>query len=248
MTESRCMSQLAIDEWNTGDDSADAHREHAEHLANCDRCRQRVADSAAQSEAFLRWAPKLEVLAKVAAGAPAAESTRTATVSRFPRRALAVATSLAVAAAALLIARPSTDVPGTRTKGSARLGVYIQRDGHVRRGGTGDSVRPGDTLRFVYTSSAAYHLAVFGDDGRGLTQYHPAAGEQAVRASVGSDVALDFGVELDDSLGTETFYAVFCSGAVSTKAIAAALSREHPRALPTGCFVDSLQLRKEAMP
>ncbi|MDD9942686.1 MAG: hypothetical protein OXU20_16715 [Myxococcales bacterium] len=246
-----CLSALAIDEWNAGETPSAMRAAHAAHIEDCAHCAARLAAATAEAEAFLQDAPTLAALREGLArptprgGAPGDH--HAATVRRLPRIAAVTTAGLALAAAVMLMVRPRLPEDGTRTKGSARLGVYVKRDGRVKRAANGDVVHPGDTLRFTYTSQAPRHLSVWGDDGQGLTRYHPAPGAEVAQAEPGRDVPLDFGIELDGALGTEVFYGVFCQPRVTADAIRAALERTPPSP-PRDCLLDVIRLPKEPAP
>lgn len=248
-----CLSPLEIDEHSVDDETEQARKAHAAHLEQCVHCKARVEAAARQAEVFLQRLPDrvaLEAHVKERRQAEPPAGRVIAGPWKPLRRAMPVlAGGLAVAAAVLLMVDTGGQDPGAgvRTKGAARLGVYIEHGGHVRKGKVDDVVHPGDTLRFTYTSNLDRYLAVWGNDGTGLELYHPQGGARAVPAPRGKDVALSFGVELDDHLGQETYYGVFCAEALATSAMRSGLDAEPPEA-PAGCAVDVLRLRKQAAP
>ena len=101
------------------------------------------------------------------------------TVTRTRRTWLAPAAGgLALAAAVLLAVLPKgSEAPGTRRKGGERIGFFVKRGEVVTRGQTGEHVRPGDSLRFTYTSSEPRHLAILSLDGaQHASVYFPSGG------------------------------------------------------------------------
>src|SRR5262249_38721803 len=109
--------------------------------------------------------------------------------------------ALALAAAILLVLRPKPGVDGTRLKGAPRLDFYLKRGALVTRGGDGARLRPGDSLRFVYTSAEPRYLAVLSLDGaRHASVYYPGAVQNAERIPAAVDRALEASTVLDATL------------------------------------------------
>jgi hypothetical protein len=250
-----CLSALAIDEWNAQDTPEELRADREAHLEECTQCAARVAAAAAEAEAFLQTAPSLDAL--VAAGAVGDASAPSAGAGTgaggakllsFPRVAAMVGSGLAVAAGVMLLLRPADPAGSTRIKGGERLGVYVKRGDRVLRAADGDVVHPGDTLRFTYSADGPCHLSIWGADGHSLQQYHPAAGGAGSAAvPAGREQPLDFGVELDGSIGTETFYGVFCNTKMTSGALREGLAAT-PATVPDGCVLDVLSLKKGAAP
>lgn len=236
-----CLSPLELDEWIAGDDDAATHAARAAHVAQCAACTERAAEARRLAAEFLESAPSFGALTGEVR-ARRARSTRLGL-----RRTVSIATGMLAAAAAVLLMwgpHPEPPDPSVRSKGGPQLGVLIKRGAHVVRGGSGDVVHPGDVLRFDYTSSREGYLAVWGDDGRKRSLYHPWRGERAAPIAAGRNVALDFGVELDEALGFERFYGVFCSEAALLEPMSALLAGPAPKP-PVGCTLETIVLRKE---
>src|SRR6185369_8325659 len=78
---------------------------------------------------------------------------------RVPARGRGAALALAAAAAVWIVwaqakrdPASSTD-DGHRSKGGARLGIFVKSGDRVRAGADGEVVAPGDTLRFAVTAA-----------------------------------------------------------------------------------------------
>lgn len=237
-----CLSDLAFEELETGELGSDARAAIEAHLAGCTRCRDRRAELLAEHGALLAAAPDLASLAPARAHAPRAR----------PRSQVIAlgATVLALAAAALLVLEPRGPqaTPDTRGKGAPHLGFFIKRGERVLPGESGAGVRAGDLVRFTYSSDRERYLALINLDARGAQVYFPADEGAAKRMRAGSEVALDFSVELDATEGDEQVFGLFCDRPLELAPVRAALLRD--RALPelSGCAVDRVMLRKELAP
>ena len=224
-----CVSDLVLDEWLAGELDAAASEHVVDHVARCERCTARRSERERDREAFLGQAPSFTAHGALISGA--ARPTRARTRARTGW--LAGAGALALAAGALLLLRTPED-PGTRSKGAAYVGFFVKRGEHVTRGVRGQTVHPGDALRFTYTSVRDAHLALVNVDAHAASVYYPDAAHAAARVRAGSDVPLDFSVELDARLGTERVYALFCAQAFAVEPVRAALqlgagrSRRYP--------------------
>jgi len=220
-----CLSDLCLDERMAGE-LADAEARAADdHLAGCARC-QRRHDQLAAGRARFR------------AALPALRRRRTA----WPA-ATAIGGALAVAATVVLVVRPPAT--GTRTKGGARLGLVIARGDAMQIAGAGDRVHPGDTVSFLVTSARPTYVAVLSRDGAGRPSVYFPSGPRAERVAAGRDVQLPRATVLDDTLGREQLYAVFCEAPVAVAALQGALAAGTlERALPEGCVVDVVAIEK----
>ncbi len=221
-----CLSDLCLDERLSGE-LADADARAADdHLAGCARCQRRHDQLAAARAQFRAAIPPLRRRRRTAWPA--------ATV---------LGGALAVAASVALVVRPPAD--GTRTKGGARLGLVIARGDAMEIAGAGDRVHPGDTVSFLVTSAQPTYVAVLSRDGAGRPSVYFPAGPRAERVAAGRDVQLPRATVLDDTLGREQLYAVFCEAPVAVAALQGALADGTlERALPEGCAVDVVAIEK----
>jgi hypothetical protein len=258
-----CVSDLAFDRWLADGDSAEAeHPEVQAHLAGCTRCALRLEQITRSREAFLRRQPSWQGLHGARVGRPASETSPSrATGGGHGRWAAWVGVAGGVAAAAatasLMLLRapehsPGGDAGGTtypagdtvRSKGGgASIGAYVQRKGAVERVVGGDAVRPGDRLRFVYSSDGATHFALLHHDGVSASVHYPATPNGAA-VTAGRDVPLDFSIRLDATGRQERFFGVFCSAAVALEPLRRSLEQTGGIATPADCRVDVLTLDK----
>jgi hypothetical protein len=219
-----CLSRLQCDRWLNGELANDD--ELAAHCAACTRC-------AALLDAHRRERAELAI------------------PLRAGRRWTWVATTAAAAAAVLVwMALPDRGGPmgstdgEERIKGRPQIGFYVKHGDAVRRGGGGEVVFPGDALNFTASTERAGYLAILSVDGAGhLSAYYP-GGSVAALLPAGSDQVLPLSVVLDDVLGTERLYGVFCDRAIAVAELVAMLARGG--AFPAGCVADTLAIEKRA--
>jgi len=221
-----CLSDLTLDEFLAGQLDHHVGAAAAAHLHACPMCRDRAAE-VGRDRAMFRAAPPT-----------------------FPRRRWrlpAAAGAIAAAAAALVaIAVRPGEPPATRAKGSPHLGYFVTHGDATRTGGPKETVRPGDTLTFTVTTDARRHVAVLSRDGAGAaTIYFPAGGTAAAIDS-GREVVLPIATRLDDTLGREELYGVFCDRPVALEPLRLALAGTGELRAPPGCAVDRATLDKVA--
>jgi hypothetical protein len=212
-----CLSDLAIDRLV-------GERETHPHLAACERCASRFAELERDRDRFSANAKPL--------------------VSKKRSRVWPAGVGLALAASiALFFVLP--DEEGLRTKGGPQIAFYVKHGEKVRRGIDGETVAPKDAIRFAYTTDRAYHLAVFSLDPKGRASvYYP--NEAATRSeSPGADVALPLSTVLDDSLGRERIWALFCERPIELAAIKSAIESSRSPPKVGGCHARTLDWNKE---
>ena len=211
-----CLSALQLDRFRMGELSGPAAEEVRTHVAGCARCAEAIQELSAAVEL-----PPLRVVP-------------------IPRqrplwqRAAAAGLGVAAAASLLLVLRPAG---GVRIKGSApALAMYVQHGGEVRRAGPGETVAPGDALRFAVTTPLAAYVAVLSVDPRGRASIYFPLGARAELLPAGQEAPLPIGTRLDATVGEERIVGLFCSAPVELEPVRAAL--EGGRAtIPDGCQV-----------
>jgi hypothetical protein len=235
-----CLSQYAIDRLVAGELDAASTRQAVSHIKDCSRCDALLEQTKAQKEEFSKSAP------------PLVQRPRPDRAERPARRLLpwiiGGAPALAAALALLLLYFPTGSEEIT-SKGAAYLTFIVEHQGRQRRGRPRETVYPGDKIQLFYSSNSAIHLGVFNRDERGdVTALFPQTG-RTTRLGGGEQVALPFSTELDDVLGTETFYGIFCSGPHRISSLIRRLGvREHEPRAPAGCTIDKVVLNKRALP
>lgn len=232
-----CISDLQFDKWQAGELGQQVEQRLDLHVASCVRCTERKQQLAADAARFLAEFPTPPRAAKPSRLEP-----------RRWRWLAAASSGLAAAAALMLWFRAPADDFGTRSKGTSRLSFFVKHAGEVTPGNAGQRVFAGDQLRFTVTTSKPQHLAILGRDGTGATfVYHPAS-SHSIEVAAGRDQALPSSIELDDTPGTETFWAIFCNDAFAVGPIRTTLSTNGKLDAPPGCSVETLHVEKGPRP
>jgi hypothetical protein len=193
------------------------------HLDECERCRSELAlmQSAQQrfrSEVFPRTAPTIE---RKLAGRG----------WRGPWRwvaPLALAPALAVLSLTL---RPhprshSAVEPAFGIKGAATVRLFAQHQGHVTEVRDGDTLEPGDALRFEIQPGGLAYLLVGSVDGAGEAGIiFPASQPESARIDPMAQFALPGSAVLDASPGPERAFVLLSARPISAEAAKAAMRR-----------------------
>ncbi|HSN89735.1 MAG TPA: DUF4384 domain-containing protein, partial [Anaeromyxobacteraceae bacterium] len=192
------------------------------HVAGCERCAGAVESlRAARDGAAL---PPLR-----ADPAPARRPGR----SRF---ALALAGALAAAAGLVLALRP--DAAGDRTKGAGvGLAMWVRHGDAVRRAAPGETIAPGDAVRFAVTTPRPAWVAVLSVDPAGHASVYFPLGPTAAPVPAGTDVALPLATRLDATSGEERVVGLFCDRPVALEPLRARLEAGAAVEPPAGCEV-----------
>ncbi len=229
------LSELALDRLHIDAPESDPgfFANARAHVAACEQCRAALEARVAADAAFRLGPPaRVHVLR--------------------PRRGFTLVTTLAAAAAALLVARPWRDAPDdVRTKGGA-LSLRLQADdGGARRAVVeGDRVHPGERVAFRVEVDRPGHLIVVGWDDTGvLYPAHPGVPGAAPAIAPG-EAALETAIQLDERLGHERFAAIFCAHPFDFTSLDATMIAErgvdHLRAQLPDCVVRATSLLKVA--
>lgn len=233
-----CVSDLRFDAWFADELEESEARDLQQHVGECAGCRNR----------------KLELLhdrARFAVAFPSVPEWLAPPNARRMsprRRKLWLSSGVWAAAAAVIVAVGlSPREVGVRSKGGESLSFYVKRADEVHRGRAGEQVRPGDRLRFTYSSAHARYLTILSLDGAGRVSVYYPSGPHAAAIEPGTDVPLPSAVELDAELGREHIMALFCEEAVALEPLIAALSRERDAMqAPAGCRRSGLTIDKQA--
>jgi hypothetical protein len=216
-----CLSALHLDRWMIGElDSGDSETVGT-HVSGCAACSTAVAGMRGMREE-VRALPLPAAL-----GRPAPRR-------RVPVLAVAGA-GLALAASLLLVIR--TPAPTERSKGTGLgLSMYVRHGNEVRRAAPGESVSPGDAVRFAVSTPAQAFVAVLSLDPAGKASVYFPEAPRAVQVPAGTDVPLPLGTRLDATTGEERLLGLFCASPVELEPIREALERGHEAAsLPADC-------------
>ncbi len=242
-----CLSDYALDALRLGELSAAETSAHEAHLAGCDVCSKRL-------EAFRAEAASFDVLLERTKRESATRDVVVPVRKNAALRALyAGGGLLALAAGVALFFRArvvETTVDGpdeVRLKGKgAQVVLFIEENGRVRHGYSGDTVHPQDKLQFAVATKKKTYVAVVSIDGaREKNVYY--AGNDAVEPNGSPEVPLSSSILLDKVLGEETLWGITCAAAQSEEGLRKRLSpAERTFALPDGCKETKWVLSKVA--
>jgi hypothetical protein len=246
-----CLSDYEIDAIVVGEAPPDVKARADGHTGECDPCAERLGELREFARAFAREQP----LVFDVPPAPVRDFRKAVAPARRAAVLGGAFASLALAAGALLLVRatgtpsdPATHGDGVATirmKGGATVGFFVAHDRQLRRGGPLETVTPGDTLQFVYTSTAPAYVIVLSRDGAGVVSVYYSSKAAAPATTVNGEEPLPTSVTLDATLGDETVWGLVCARSYDAEALRAQVAREREAfAPPDGCDVTRWQLRK----
>jgi hypothetical protein len=238
-----CLSDLTLDGLRLSELSLDASEAALAHLAHCARCQHRSNELANSVSALSQELPPLDAVLQ----AGRAVNVHRPTSIRQPARWWApVAVALSAAAAViLLLGGPEERAEEIGLKGTgAALDLFVQRGAQVFRWQQ-QPLHPGDQVRYAFRVAEPMHVVVLSRDGRGaVSQYFPeAARSWALEAG---ESLSQTATELDDTLGNETLWAVFCRASFTAESFVVQLERDATLTSTQGCTMQHLEFRKEA--
>ena len=229
-----CLSDLRIDQFIRQELDGARETNARSHLVGCASCSARLSEMETTRAQFAQ-APSI---------LPALSSrSRAARRPAFSRWLYGGAGSVLAAAMVLFALLRPTSEPW-RSKGSEHLQLFIRHEGEVRPGISGEVVAPGDRLQFTYTLAESRYFALLSRDGANLVSVYFPDGRTAVRLEPGRDLELERSTILDETLGHEELYGLFCVDPIEIE-----LARKSLMAggVPTiaGCTIERFQLEKK---
>lgn len=191
------------------------------HLDSCTTCAARLLVFEEQRRLFAPEVLRLAARAKAEAR-PARASWWTS--------ALRLMTPLAAAAAVAVFFGVGDAPPVERSKG-ASMAFFVQRDGAVFMGSSGETYRPGDAFRFRVRPQGHSHFMLVGVDGAGQTTvFFPEGGDAAAPLRGRDEVPIDASLVLDEAPEQEFVLGVFADEPVTAddvrRAVLAALDED----------------------
>ena len=250
-----CLSDLVLDRYRLGELERSEAKQVLAHLGGCHRCQRRSRELEEAAALFLAAHPELPRPRNARPPMDKAGSAKRGQPewARFAP----LATGIALAASVLfLLGRAEwgseewtrTEEPSERSKGGARLAYSVKRGDVVFEGGSEQTLRPGDRVRFVLSLPAPRYVAVLSRDGAGVVSSYFPPGSKGRRLQAGRDVPLPGSIELDDVLGREEIWGVFCEGPFELEPHLAKLRAGRKLSAPRGCSLLTLHWQKESGP
>lgn len=132
----------------------------------------------------------------------------------------------AAAAALLLVVGRRTSTPGDDDIGVKGDGITLIIHTESRRLATGDTVHPGERIRFEINTARKGFVTVIGIDGSGAkTTYFPYGATTAAAIDPNESRILPGAIALDATPGDETFFAVYATRPFTTDEAFAAVAK-----------------------
>jgi Domain of unknown function (DUF4384) len=216
-----CLSALRLDRWMMGELDATDAETVGTHLSSCSTCLSAVAGIRGVREE-VRTLPLPAALV------------RPAPRRRIPGAAVA-GLGLALAATLVVVLRPP---PATeRSKGGGiGLAMFVQHGTEVRRAAPGETVSPGDAIRFAVSSPTPAYVAVLSVDPLGQASVYFPQASRAAQVPAGTEVPLPLGTRLDATTGEERLLGLFCTSPVELEPIRIGLEQYQDGVpLPADC-------------
>jgi hypothetical protein len=220
-----CITDLMFDAWFAGELPHELELPMEKHVVHCQRCRGRRAALAVERSAFLALHPSY-------VASPGQ-------VARKHKRTLLAFSALGTAGLLTLVvlAREPELEALPPAAAETELGFSIEHAGSSERGVRGQDVHPGDQIRFEYSIQMPAYLAIYGLDAHGSVRvYHPQSA-LATPVGAGRHVALTSAVRVDDVLGPEQVFALFCNAAFPVAEAQRTLEIQRSLAPSPGCDI-----------
>jgi Domain of unknown function (DUF4384) len=217
-----CLSALRLDRWMMGElDAADAETVGT-HVSSCSTCLSAVAGIRGVREE-VRALP-----IPAALGRPAPRR-------RIPGAAVA-GLGLALAATLVVVLRPPPATERSKGGGGIGLTMFVQHGNEVRRAAPGETVSPGDAIRFAVSTPTTAYVAVLSVDPLGRASVYFPQAALAAEVPAGTEVPLPLGTRLDATTGEERLLGLFCASPVELEPIRRGLEQGQDGApLPADC-------------
>lgn len=239
-----CLSDLTLDRLRCGELPASAAASAQQHLASCDRCRQRSLTLAAAADELDAELPPLGELLAPRAPAPVVVLAEARTRrGRWWAPALAVVS--AAAAMGLFLGRQQPPEGEIRLKGaSGELEIFVKRAGKVFRWQT-EALHPGDQLRYSFRAPEPLHVMVLSREANGAVNRYFPADTRSFAVDMGVTLS-KVATELDATLGNETLWGVFCRQPFHADGLLQQLEQTGAITPTEGCATQRLEFTKEA--
>jgi hypothetical protein len=218
-----CITDLMFDAWFAAELPPELGPALEKHIGTCQRCRGRRAALAVDRSAFLTMHPNY-------VASPGQ-------VARRHKRTVLAGVALGVGAfVTLVVLAREPDVRSLPPAAAETvLGFTLEHAGSSERGLRGQDVHPGDEVRFEYSVRAPAYLAIYSLDARGAVRVLYPQTELAAPVPAGHHVGLGSTVHVDNVLGQQWVFALFCNAAFPIAEPEATLEIQHSLAPSPGC-------------
>lgn len=234
VTQEGCLSDLRLDAYLADERVSQEQGEVLRHLGHCTRGKARFEKLDEARVAYHQDARSLSLEAwlQARAGDKQRSGCTVGGLSGFALPALAFF--------AILPRSAPAPEGGTRGKGSSRIGFHVKHGEDVRTGKDGESVQPGDGLRFTYSVARTSRLTIMSFD-----PAQRASVKFSAWVGLTQNKALANAVELDGSPGVGRIYGLFCARETAAEVLRLKLERGAgaPPQKP-GCELAQLRIAK----
>lgn len=217
----KCASSLVLDQFRLGALRGRARRDIAGHVESCTSCRSRLDAMVHERARFVANPDPAWLRALVQSD----QGTRT----RWVPQGVGVLAAASVAVVLSLAWWRAPTVPELappaefRTKGAEEFGAFIKHGSEVRPAEQGDTVAPGDALRFYYRRGDPGYFAILNIDGsQTVSAFYPLTSMAAV-VEPGERRLLPASTILDDVPGDERLLGVFCEASFNIEDVVSEL-------------------------
>lgn len=244
-----CPSELELDRFEQAELDPARKMVLDAHVPTCPDCQARIAERQALMNAIS--APERRRMinhimeAAAAAATPATPWWRRWLFERPLMPAFAAACAMAIAFISLRgVPELDSGSDGLRTKGALGLTVYREHAGAVELASSGETMAPGDRLRFGIEVPAAGHAMIVGIEASGSAYvcYPTNGSERSAEVSAGRTEALPGAIALDDSTGRESLHLIHCPEPFSLDEVTPI---DAGRLAERGCRLSSFELSKQ---
>ena len=249
-TQPSHLSTFTLSALALGSLSSDERTSADSHLAGCSRCRDLAAEMQAERERFTRGGVFERTLPPIRARVSTPFWSPAFWLKLGHLAWLVPTGAVAVALLALLTVGPGLERNRFAMKGGATLQVFAKRGIEIFAVHEGDTLKPGDQLRFAVEPADFGHLLIASLDGAGhVSLYYPFDGQESGTVTPDSRSELPGSVTLDATIGDEQLFAVFSKGSLTAKGILdqvhdqGAAFLEHP---PNGSDTLTVRFHKAA--
>ncbi|HXS16161.1 MAG TPA: DUF4384 domain-containing protein [Polyangiaceae bacterium] len=235
-----CPSDLELDRYVLSELSPSRQQALEVHLRSCASCQAHLSEVERATQRLQHSYPTFTALHRKFRGQRAPASTRRPRMWTLASLGVAAAVTLSLWWSDAMIKEATTQSNGLRSKGSLSFSYHVKRADHVFEGGMDEVLKSGDAIQFTVRTNQPGYLAIFSVDGKGTTNVYYPLGALAASLPSGHHT-LPLSTVLDEVLGHERIWAMFCGAPFELEPLRKKLQAEGPGAL------DQKQCRSEVL-